>query len=48
VSGYEASSVEQIILTSGLTAGQVCSMLLLLEVEGYVGKTDTGDYIRLL
>jgi len=45
--GYEPTLIEDIILASGLTAAQVSSMLLLLEIEGQVAVTDEGRYIRL-
>lgn len=40
-------SVDQIILASGLTASEVSSMLLLLEVDGVIAAADNGGYVRL-
>jgi len=44
--GYEATSLDAIILRSGLTPGQVSSMLLSLELEGYI-HTVPGGYVRI-
>lgn len=44
---YEPTTVDEIISTSGLTASQVSSMLLTLEVEGLVAVTDDGGYVRI-
>lgn len=43
---YEPVSVDKLIEKSGLTAAEVSSMLVLLELEGRVAKTPTGEYIR--
>lgn len=43
--GYEITYLDAIILRSGLTAAEVSSMLLALELEGYV-KMVPGGYIR--
>ena len=45
--GYESTKVDDIILASGLTAAEVSSMLLILEVEGAVAVTGNGGYLRL-
>lgn len=42
---YEVTSLDAIILQSGLTAGEVSSMLLSLELEGYV-LVAPGGYVR--
>ena len=44
---YHPSTINQIILSSGLTASEVSSMLLILEIEGLVTVTPEGSYIRL-
>jgi len=43
----EPYSIDKIIQASGLTASEVSSMLLLLEVEGLVAMTTDGGYVRL-
>jgi len=44
---YEPMTINQIILSSGLTASEVSSMLLILEIEGLVAVTPEGSYIRV-
>ncbi|MCE3238642.1 MAG: protecting protein DprA [Gammaproteobacteria bacterium] len=44
--GYEATSLDAIILRSGLTASEVSSMLLSLELQGFL-KTVRGGYQRI-
>ena len=44
----QSSSVDQIIKASGLTAAEVSSMLLILEVDGVIAATDDGGYVRLV
>jgi DNA processing protein len=41
--GYEATAMNTIIMRSGLTASEVSSMLLVLELHGYV-QTVSGGY----
>ncbi len=41
--GYEATSLDTIIMRSGLTVSEVSSMLLVLELHGYV-QTVSGGY----
>jgi DNA processing protein len=43
--GYEITSMDAILLHSGLTAGEVSSMLLTLELNGYI-QSVPGGYIR--
>lgn len=43
---YEPVSADSLIEKSGLTVDVVSSMLVLLELEGLVAKTPTGEYIR--
>jgi DNA processing protein len=45
--GYEATSFDTIIVESGLTAAQVSSMLLSLELEGRI-QAVTGGYVRVV
>lgn len=40
-------NADQIILASGLTASEVSSMLLTLEVDGVIAMADGGGYVRL-
>lgn len=42
---YEITSMDAILLRSGLTAGEVSSMLLTLELNGYI-QSIPGGYIR--
>lgn len=44
----QSSSVDQIIQASGLTAAEVSSMLLILEVDGIIAATTDGGYVRLV
>lgn len=44
--GYEATPLDVIIARAGLTAAQVSSILLLLELQGYVAAVP-GGYVRL-
>jgi DNA processing protein len=43
--GHEATTVDQMVERSGLTAEAVSSMLLLLELQGFVEAT-VGGYAR--
>lgn len=45
--GYEALPIDQIILNTGLTAEQVSSILLMLELQGLVAACGGGHYMRL-
>ncbi len=45
--GYEITPMDMILLRSGLTAGEVSSMLLRLELKGYI-QSVSGGYIREL
>jgi DNA processing protein len=44
--GFDPVAVDQLIERSGLTADVVSSMLLLLELEGYVSSAPGGRYCR--
>lgn len=44
--GYESTALDTILVRSGLTAGEVSSMLLSLELQGLV-ETVAGGYVRL-
>jgi DNA processing protein len=44
--GYDPVSVDELISISGLTPEQLSSMLLLLELEGYVSSSHGGRYAR--
>jgi DNA processing protein len=44
--GYETTSLDSIIVRSGLTASKVSSMLLVLELEGYI-LSRPGGYTRI-
>ena len=45
--GYDPVTVDQLIETSGLTAGQVSSMLLRLEIEGWLASSADGTVVRI-
>ncbi len=44
---FEPTTLDSIISASGLTAAEVSSMLLMLELEGAVSAADCGGYVRL-
>lgn len=43
--GYEPTPIDMLVEKSGFTAGNISSMLLILELRGYV-KQDFGGYIK--
>ncbi|NND82600.1 MAG: DNA-protecting protein DprA [Gammaproteobacteria bacterium] len=45
--GFDSTPVDLIIQHCGLTAAEVSSMLLMLELEGLVALADDGGYVRL-
>lgn len=45
--GYEPTSVDSLVERSGLTAEAVSSMLLVLELQGFVVSTPGGGYQRI-
>ncbi|MBX3709937.1 MAG: DNA-processing protein DprA [Gammaproteobacteria bacterium] len=45
--GYEITSLDMIVLRSGLTAGEVSSILLILELNGYI-QSVPGGYVRVI
>jgi len=45
--GFEPTGVDSIVERSGLTADAVCSMLLVLELQGYIVSTHGGHYCKL-
>lgn len=45
--GAESTSMDDIILASGLTSAEVSSMLISLEIEGVVAVSGDGGYINL-
>ena len=46
--GYEASTVDVMVARLGLTAETLSSILLALELDGYVRSTADGSYERIL
>lgn len=44
---YEITSMDVILLRSGLTAGEVSSILLVLELDGYI-QSVSGGYVRTI
>lgn len=45
--GYEPLPIDQIILNTGLTTEAVSSILLMLELQGFVAACGGGHYMRL-
>ena len=45
--GAESVSMETLIMNSQLTAAEVSSMLLVLELEGKVAMGDDGGYVNI-
>ena len=45
--GFEPVSINQLVNTSGLTPAEVSSMLLQLEMSGYIAASHGGLYNRL-
>lgn len=45
--GFEATAVDNVVEQSGLTADAVCSMLLVLELQGYIVSTHGGHYCKI-
>ena len=45
--GYDPTSIDSLVSRSGLTPAEVCSMLLQLELGGYVASSPGGLYNRL-
>ena len=45
--GAESTSIDEIIISSGLAAGDVASQLLSMEVEGLVATSLDGGYVNL-
>ena len=45
--GFDPTSVDRLVERSGLTPAEVSSMLLQLELNGYIGPGPGGLYIRL-
>jgi DNA processing protein len=47
VLGHDPATVDELARQSGLTIGQVSSMLLILELEGEIEALNSGQYARL-
>jgi len=45
--GFDSASVDQLVTTSGLTPAEVSSMLLQLEMQGFIASSSGGLYNRL-
>ena len=45
--GYEATSIDVLVARAGLTADALSSILLSLELDGYVRSTPSGSYERI-
>ncbi len=45
--GFDNTSVDQLVCSSGLTPAEVSSMLLQLEMSGYIASNHGGTYNRL-
>lgn len=44
--GHEPTPVDMVVKRSGLTADAVCSMLLVLELQGLIASTSSGHYCQ--
>lgn len=44
---YDSTAIDTIISASGLTAAEVSSMLLALELDGEIALADDGGYVRI-
>lgn len=44
---YDATTIDVIISSSGLTAAEVSAILLELELDGHIAHCDDGKYVRL-
>ncbi len=47
VLGHDPVPVDQIVLKTGLTTEEVSSMLLMMELQGYIAACGGGHYMRL-
>jgi DNA processing protein len=45
--GFEAASLDELVDRTGLSSQSVASMLLILELEGAVGRQADGQFVRL-
>ncbi len=45
--GFDTTSIDQLVCSSGLTPAEVSSMLLQLEMSGYIASSPGGVYNRL-
>ena len=45
--GFDSTSIDQLVCSSGLTPAEVSSMLLQLEMSGYIASSPGGLYNRL-
>jgi DNA processing protein len=45
--GFDSTSIDRLVAASGLTPAEVSSMLLQLEMEGYIASSPGGIYNRL-
>ena len=45
--GYDETTIDEIISSSGLTAAEVSSILLVLELDGHIAHCNNGKYVRL-
>jgi len=45
--GFEPTAVDTVVKECGLTADAVCSMLLVLELQGYIVSTHGGHYCKI-
>lgn len=45
--GHDPATIDELAVQSGLTIGQVSSMLLILELEGQIEALNSGQYARI-
>ena len=46
--GFEPISIDEVIVKTGLTAEEVSSILLMLELQGQVAPSGGGSYTKLV
>jgi DNA processing protein len=45
--GYDPISIDQLVIQTGLTAEELSSILLLLELNGFIAASGRGNYTRI-
>lgn len=47
VMGYDPASIDHLVIQTGLTAEELSSILLMLELQGYIASSGGGTYTKL-